>query len=161
MQDDRSDVFILGLLFFYLLTNKKSPMSISPTDFEEDQMKYRVRVSMKHLDDLQAGNDSDIYLIALIKKMIQKDPQDRLTSNKLINHAAFIDSIEQIQITQRLYKKCYYFVEADNEALVKLLNEEKKHIEASLGAKSTELVQLQTRALVMSDKKIIVDWVSN
>ena len=136
-------------------------MSISPTDFEEDQMKYRVRVSMKHLDDLQAGNDSDIYLIALIKKMIQKDPQDRLTSNKLINHAAFIDSIEQIQITQRLYKKCYYFVEADNEALVKLLNEEKKHIEASLGAKSTELVQLQTRALVMSDKKIIVDWVSN
>ena len=84
-------------------------------------MKHQVKVNLELLDKFRSDTES-ILFIDLIKRMLQRDPNERDTCDKLMKHAFFMDDEERAEIIQDLSKK--YFTE------------DELHLEGSLGAES-------------------------
>ena len=135
-----SDVFTLGLLFHFLLTNGANPMAITSTLFKSE-IKIESKISLKLLDALTKDTDT-ILFIDLIKRMIQEVPDQRETCEDLVEHAALKSKEERLQIIKHLAEKCFDGDKCKNEYLVKVMNKKKVHMEGSLGEDSAEFHKL-------------------
>ena len=133
-QTHDSDVFTLGLLFFFMLTNGGNPMAITLTFFK-NEICHDSKINLKPLDLLRKDTDT-ILFIDLIKKMIRKTPDQRETCDNLIKHAALKSNEERLEIVQLLSNKCFFQDKCINEYLVKMMDKNGVHMKESLREES-------------------------
>ena len=104
------------------------------TTFSKNEMKYRVKVNWKLLDEFRTDTDS-ILFIDLIKRMIRENPDERETCQKLIEHAVFMDDQERYKIVDEIMYKCFPG-EHDNKYLIQVIDKNELHLEEFLGEES-------------------------
>lgn len=90
VENKPSDVFSLGLVFFYLLTNFSNPIEIE-SKFRFDQFHLKININLEQLDtnNLKKNTTESIFAANLIKKMIQKKAADRVTITDCFQHPYF------------------------------------------------------------------------
>lgn len=133
-QTKASDIFSLGLVFYYILTERANPMEII-SRMTRDEMKYRMLINMEHLENLP--NDTETVLfIDLIKIMLQRDPLARESCLHLIDHAFFTDVWSRFTFLERIYNKCgftykYWNQKSQllNHSLIDTINQQAVHLE--------------------------------
>ena len=150
-QSAASDVFSLGLLFFFMLTKRRSPLDIHTT-FLKNEFHHKIKIDLQLLEDMTKNTDT-ILLIDLIKRMIQEDPDQRETCEDLIEHAALKDNEERFKIVLYLAGKCFENDECKNEYLVKVIDKKEVHLEGFLGKDSAEWKEFLAEAAKLPEPK--------
>lgn len=153
------DIFKLGLVFFYLFTEGKSVMQIT-TKFFKSNPKHEARIDLKPLDLLRSDTEC-ILFIDLIKSMVQEEPNYRVTSESLIEHALFKENEERLQIVQELAEKCFDKDQCIYEYLVEIMNQNEKHMKGSLVEDSAEWKKLFAKTAKFPDLKLHIKVCSN
>ena len=146
-----SDVFSLGLLFFFMLTKRESPLAITTT-FSKGKFHHTVKINLQLLEALKKNTDT-ILFVDLIKRMIQEDPDQREICENLIEHAALKDDEERLKIVRDLADKCFDGDTCRNEYLVKVMDKKEVHMEGSLGENSAEWKEFLAEAANNSQLK--------
>lgn len=132
-----SDVFTLGLLFFYLFTKGESPLVITTT-FSKNKTIFRVHINLELLNEFRTNTES-ILFIDLLQKMLQEVPDDRESYENLITHAVFMSNDEKFRIVRDLIRDCFYSGYQDsNEFWIIMMDKNELHMEGSLGEESDE-----------------------
>ena len=140
-----SNIFSLGLLFFFVLTKGGSPLDIHTTFFKSE-IHHKVKIDLKLLEALTKDTDT-ILFIDLVKKMIQEIPDQRETCEDLIEHAALKSNEERFEIVERLAGKCFDGYNGTNKYLVKLMDKKEVHMEGSLAEDSAEWKEFLTEVV--------------
>ena len=102
------------------------------TTFSKNELKHRVKVNLKLLDEFRSDTDS-ILFIDLIKRMIRENPEERETVYKLFQHAVFKNDEELMNIVEYIAKKCFTST-GDNEYMIKIIDKDELHLEGFLEA---------------------------
>ena len=135
-QSAASDVFSLGLLLFFMLTKRGSPLDFN-IKFLKNEFHHKIKIDLQLLEDMTKDTDT-ILFIDLIKKMIQEVPDQRGTCEDLIKHAALKNEEGWFEIVERLSYKYFDEDKCINEYLVKLIDKNQLHLEGSLAEDSAE-----------------------
>ena len=110
-------------------------------NLSRDKMHHEVTIKLKLLDELRTNTDS-ILFIDLLKRMVEKIPDQRETCEHLIGHAALKSNQERLEIVQLLAEKCFDGDECINEYLIKVMDKNEVHMEGSLAEDSAEWKKL-------------------
>ena len=166
-QSAASDVFSLGLLFFFMLTERGSPLAITTT-FLNDVFYHKVKIDLQLLEVLTKETDT-VLLIDLIKRMLHKVPDQRGACEDLVEHAALKSNEGRFFIFRKLAAKCFDEDKCVNEYLVKVIDKKEVHMEGFLGEDSAEWKKLLFETAMFPSKpdiktcssllKIFSDWV--
>ena len=167
-QSAASDIFSLGLLFFFMLTKKGSPLDFN-TKFLKGEFHHKVKIDLLLLENLTKETDT-ILLIDFIKRMIKEVPDQRENCEDLNDHAALMRNTGRYFIIFDLAYKCFDGDKCKNEYLVKLMDKKEVHMEGFLGENSAEWKELLNVTAKLSIPKpdiktcsnllkIFIDWV--
>ena len=131
---------MLGLLFFFMLTNRGSPLDIN-IKFVNGEIQHSMVIDSLLLDALTKDTDT-ILFIDLIKRMIKKVPDQRQTCEDLLKHVALKNEKGRLEIVQLMANKCFNADECINAYLVKVMDKKEVHMEGSLAEDSAEWKKL-------------------
>ena len=135
---------MLGLLFFFMLTKRGSPLDIN-IKFVNGKIQHRMIIDSLLLDALTKDTDT-ILFIDLIKRMIQKVPDQRETCKNLIQHAALKNKKKRFEIVKLMANKCFDEDKCINAYLVKVMDKKEVHMKGSLAEDSAEWIKLEVEA---------------
>ena len=128
-----TDVFAMGILFFFAMTGGKQPFEDdhAPTDTNLDERMKTAK--SKRTPNLKALREQETYteeenitMVDMIKRMIDHDPNKRLTVEDVFHHPAFYNPEKKLQFLLKV-----------NEGLKKLswdsdIREKVNHYDARL-----------------------------
>ena len=129
-QNADSDIFSMGLLFYYMLTKGEIPLDIN-TSFLNTETFYTVKIKMMLLDEFRTDTES-ILFIDLIKRMLKEVPNERETCANLIEHAVFMDFDRRCKIVQNISVKCFNKDKCINRSLIRIMDQHDLHKEGHL-----------------------------
>ena len=124
-------------------------MAITSTFFK-NEISHDYKINLKLLDSLTKDTDT-ILFIDLIKRMIEKVPDQRQTCESLIHHAALKTNKGRLEIVQHLAGKCFDGDKCINEYLVKVMDKKEVHMEGALGEDSAEWKKLLAETSKLPD----------
>ena len=133
-----------------MLTKRGSPLDIN-FKFLNGEIQYRMIIDSQLLDTLTKDADS-ILFVDLIKRMIKKNPDQRQTSEDLIDHAALKNDKEWLEIVQLMAGKCFSGDKCINEYLVQIIDKKEVHMKGSLAEDSAEWKELIAEVAKLSVK---------
>ena len=107
------------------------------TTFLKKEFHHKVKINLKLLDALTKNTDT-ILFVDLLKRIIQKVPDQRGTCEDLIDHVALKSNEERFMIFRYLAKKCFDGDKCINKYLVKMMDKKEVHKEGFLGEASDE-----------------------
>ena len=119
-----------------MLTKGENPLAITTT-FTKSEFHHNLKIDLQLLKALTKDTDT-ILLIDLIKRMIQKVPDQRETCENLIDHVALKSNEERLKIVRNLAEKCFDLDNCKNEYLMKVMDKKEVHMEGFLGEDSAE-----------------------
>ena len=100
--DKTTDVFALGILFYYWLTEEHHPFApdLEQNDFNGAIKKIKELKALPKFTKLRKSNRYGkvqmVTLVGLIQKMIHRVPRHRLTIEKVLCHPAFYDANKKL-----------------------------------------------------------------
>ena len=94
---------------------------------------HEITIKLRLLDELRTNTDS-ILFIDLLKRMIEKIPDQRETCAKLIDHAIFMNIENRCEIVRTISNKCFKKDKCINQNLIKIMDQHNLHKEGSLRA---------------------------
>lgn len=121
-----SDIFCLGAIFYYVLTDGKYPFTINKVveDFGDEKInKYFLHEDMSHIFKLD--ETADKYLgIDLISEMVQNDRRSRPQSVEVPKHPFLWTLLEKRTFVLKFYEN----LEKKKDQIIDILNINSEHI---------------------------------